>query len=385
MKTMQLPWQVGYAPARRSPILHPLQTGFALVEILIGLLIGMASMLVIYQLYGLSEKQRRSVSSVSSAQSVGALALFSVERDILSAGLGFAAMQPRHLGCAVQAHTQGRTPAAFSFPMVPVRITDGGKQLWVLSGSSAHMVTGSRYEASAHGVLGMEQSNAGLHAGDVALGTSDSNPAQCLLMEITAGAQSTVAGSEGNVAYPSKQVRHAQGAYRHFYTGEMAAPRRNGGAQRGMLDGGTTNLGEGALYNLGPAPQLHVWSLSKGELVYHNHLNETDTQSVAVAQDVLAFQAEYGYDADGDGRINNSNEWTNNLEANPNWARVLAVRVAVLVRSSQYERDAVTTALPRWSSGSKEFTLDGDWQHYRYRVYETVVPLRNTLWGQQAS
>jgi type IV pilus assembly protein PilW len=24
-----------------------------------------------------------------------------------------------------------------------------------------------------------------------------------------------------------------------------------------------------------------------------------------------------------------------------------------------------------------------NWRHYRYRVYETVIPLRNMLWGSQ--
>jgi hypothetical protein len=26
--------------------------------------------------------------------------------------------------------------------------------------------------------------------------------------------------------------------------------------------------------------------------------------------------------------------------------------------------------------------VDSDWKHYRFRVYETVIPLRNTIWGQ---
>lgn len=369
--------------ARGSQLLRKPQAGFSIIEILVGLAIGLASMLAIYQLYGVSEKQRRTVSAASDAQSAGALALFSVERDIRSAGLGFATMEARHLGCAVQAHASGRSPQAFQFPLVPVRILNEGKELWVLTGSSANMVSGSRYEASANGVFSMEKSNAGLHAGDVVVGTSDSDTRECLMMEITAGARSTVATGTDPDPYPSNQVAQGLGSYTHFYTGATVPPRRNGGDKRRMLDGSPTSLGEGALYNLGPAPQLHVWSLRGHELVYYNHLDETSSNSVAVAQDVLSFQAEYGYDADGDGQINSGNEWTTTFGTNWTWDRVLAVRVAVLVRSSQYERDEVTAALPRWANGSKPFELDGDWQHYRYRVYESVIPLRNTLWGQQ--
>ena len=384
METVSMAWLQRIRPAgcRYPQRSLRAQAGFSIIEILVGLAIGLASMLVIYQLYGVSEKQRRTVSAVSDAQSAGALALFSIERDIRSAGLGFAAMEARRLGCAVQAHNNGR---AFTFPLVPVQIAGGGSQLWVLTGSSANMVTGSRYEASAHGVFSMEKSNAGLHAGDVAVGTSDSNTQECLMMEITAGARSTTATGTGSEPYPSNRVSQGTGSYTNFYTGTAVAPRFNGGSRRNMLDGGTTSLGEGALYNLGPEPQLHVWSLDGNELVYYNHLNETSESSVAVAHDVLSFQAEYGYDVNGDGQINSADEWTATFSSGWTWDKVLAVRVAILVRSSQYERDAVTEDLPRWANGSKPFGLTGDWQHYRYRVYESVIPLRNTLWGQQQS
>ncbi|MDR0259421.1 MAG: PilW family protein [Comamonas sp.] len=386
------PWlqQIRLAGCRTPQ--RPPQAGFSIIEILVGLAIGLASMLAIYQLYGVSEKQRRTVSSASDAQSAGALALFSIERDIRSAGLGFAAMEPRHLGCAVQAHNNGR---AFTFPLVPVRISvTGGTQLWVLTGSSPNMVTGSRYEASANGVFSMEKSNAGLHAGDVAVGTSDSDLRQCLLMEITAGDRSTVATGTGSEPYPDKRVSQGTGSYSNFYTGTTVTPRYNDGSRRNMLDGGTTSLGEGAIYTLGPEPQLHVWSLNGNELVYYNHLNETSESSVAVAHDVLSFQAEYGYDINGDGQIDNRAEWTaspslSGSNTEPDWDKVLAVRIAVVVRSSQFERDEVTAEPPRWASGSKQFWTDedapgSDWKHYRYRVYESVIPLRNTLWGQLA-
>ena len=99
--------------------------------------------------------------------------------------------------------------------------------------------------------------------------------------------------------------------------------------------------------------------------------------------------AEYGYDRDGSGKIDQSDEWTATTPAAPELGRLIAVRVAILVRTSQFERDEVTTVNPRWANGSKEFDLsavsstgDTNWKHYRYRVYESVIPLRNTIWGQ---
>jgi len=80
---------------------------------------------------------------------------------------------------------------------------------------------------------------------------------------------------------------------------------------------------------------------------------------------------------------------------------VLAVRVALVARSSQYEKSEVTASEPEWNlgsaatvtgsanctsvSGSKCLTLKisnlVDWKHYRYKVYDTVIPLRNVLWN----
>jgi type IV pilus assembly protein PilW len=89
---------------------------------------------------------------------------------------------------------------------------------------------------------------------------------------------------------------------------------------------------------------------------------------------------------------------------------VLAVRVAVLVRSRQFERSAdpsSSAALAATPSASNPYyfgdpvnhqflmtNVDGsansfadtdavpnNWRYYRYRVYERVIPLRNLLWG----
>jgi type IV pilus assembly protein PilW len=61
---------------------------------------------------------------------------------------------------------------------------------------------------------------------------------------------------------------------------------------------------------------------------------------------------------------------------------------------------AVTPSAPHWASGSIAFAMRNvdntedsgasaingvaaanNWRNYRYRVYDTVVPLRNMIWG----
>ncbi len=74
------------------------------------------------------------------------------------------------------------------------------------------------------------------------------------------------------------------------------------------------------------------------------------------------------------------------------------VRVALVARNSQLENKAVTTVLPSWSGAASSpislaatpvdaaatsfATRDGKaaWQYYRYKVIETLAPVRNTLW-----
>jgi type IV pilus assembly protein PilW len=70
------------------------------------------------------------------------------------------------------------------------------------------------------------------------------------------------------------------------------------------------------------------------------------------------------------------------------WVRTRATRLVLVARSAQLEKGDVTAAAPAWAgSGTTAIDLSGDasWQKYRYKLFETVVPLRNVAWlGVQA-
>ena len=58
-------------------------------------------------------------------------------------------------------------------------------------------------------------------------------------------------------------------------------------------------------------------------------------------------------------------------------------RLALVARSSLFEKDVVTTAAPVWdgSDGAPiDLSANDDWGYYRYKVFQTVVPLRNLPW-----
>ena len=140
--------------------------------------------------------------------------------------------------------------------------------------------------------------------------------------------------------------------------------------------------------------------------IANGRLQVTDQYAVltagAVSQDlmdgIVDLQAQYGKDTNDDNVID---VWTKQLPAaagtnfNATDIRhIKAVRLAVLARSEHYEKPGTaggpceaTTAInrPTWGGTASlpfpSFDAPGALPScYKYRVFETVVPLRNMLW-----
>ncbi|HWT28903.1 MAG TPA: prepilin-type N-terminal cleavage/methylation domain-containing protein, partial [Methylophilaceae bacterium] len=75
------------------------QTGFSLIEIMVGMTISLIGMVVIMQVFTVAEGNRATTTTGGDAQQSGALALQSVERDVRMAGYGINI--PGFLGCNV--------------------------------------------------------------------------------------------------------------------------------------------------------------------------------------------------------------------------------------------------------------------------------------------
>jgi type IV pilus assembly protein PilW len=62
------------------------------------------------------------------------------------------------------------------------------------------------------------------------------------------------------------------------------------------------------------------------------------------------------------------------------------VRIVLVARNNQLEKTNVTAAAPTWSGVSAiDLTATGvdagfTWQNYRYKTFETLAPIRNTIW-----
>ena len=380
------------------------QRGMSLIETLVGLAIALVGMLIMFQLFVATGERNRTTSGGNEAQISGALGLFELERDAKLAGYGFGLIpaggnEGGVAGCTVVAHNSSLTAHDFSFTLAPVQIIDGGgapDQLVVNYGNSAYSVVPRLLDRSAPSPSTQSSKTlvdrGGVHNGDILLVTNDATDAAaglCALVEVT-----------GTANLDGRTVDHVQDAvYSSFYSGTDTTARMNAA-------GGTATFvaSAGLAYNLGPSPSRNVWRVTQagdahfkpGQLVWRNSLRTDLGGDLTVTDGIVDLQAQYGVDtqasgAAGHGQISDA-EWTSTDPAD--WSRVLAIRIALLSRNQQVERDAVTTVAPTWAHGSNTFVMrnvdgtedshpgDGnDWRHYRYRVYEAIVPLRNMIWG----
>ena len=98
--------------------------GFSLIEILVGMVMGLISMVIVMQVFASFEGQKRTTTSGSDAQTNGGVSLYTIERDLRMAGYGFA----EGIGCTVntvQNTLINHSTAQSSFVLAPVTITQG--------------------------------------------------------------------------------------------------------------------------------------------------------------------------------------------------------------------------------------------------------------------
>jgi type IV pilus assembly protein PilW len=116
---------------------------------------------------------------------------------------------------------------------------------------------------------------------------------------------------------------------------------------------------------------------------------------VPIADGVADLRARYGVDSNDDGRIDSWQDpgvapWdaatllNGTALSRTNMSRIVAVRVAVLMRTSSPERDAVSpatlTMFPDLAAALQVTrTLTTAERQMRWRALEFTVPLRNTL------
>ncbi len=356
------------------------QAGFSLVEIMVAVTIALIGIIVIFQVMTVWDERKRTTSSGSDAQVAGTIAIHNVDRDIRQAGFGFG--MSTFMGCLVNAYDTARGTPAFTFRLYPVEIVQGASgapdEVRVLYGTSTTVVSNQAFTTST-ATAKRTTSRGGFNRGDLVIVAGNAGP-DCAMVEIT-----------DNTNADALTINHATGSYVN-YLGDTVTARYNDPAGTGAT------FSTGTIHNLGPGnttnatvalPRWNIWSIrANNALAWSDNLHASTTW-FEIAEGIVDMQAEYGVDANNDNMIASS-EWVTAAPAD--WTKVRAIRVALLARSQQYEKLAVTPTAPTWEGGSftmrnVDGTADSDpasannWRNYRYRVHERVIPLRNVIWG----
>ena len=377
---------------RKMPDITALQRGrsrgLSLVELLVASAIGIIASLAIFQVFAVFEGQKRTTASGGEAQTNGTLALFTLERELRMAGYGINNVD--FLGCSILGwDEQSGGGTAFTLTLVPVIITQGAGSTPGVAGSpdtvSLMYGTGDLVPAPANVAQNMPSPSAdfkvnnryGFKEGDLVIATEVGK--DCTLAQV-----SGLPGTPGQ----TDNVIHNSGNYTDPNSGAQVPTRYN---KPGGL--GVPYSTSAKLFNLGALPANNVYTVASGQLL-RQQLLSAPPGSVAVPlyDSIVQLQAQYGRDTDLDGDVD---IWSDALPTNPptnaEWRQVIAVRIAIVARSGLYEKDYVSPGSIRlWEDSASPPTTTGpvwtllndpaDDRHYRYKVFQTVVPIRNMLW-----
>ncbi len=366
------------------------QAGFTLVEIMVGLVIGMLATLIVMQVFTVFEAQKRTTTGAGDAQTNGNIALYTVARDLKQAGF---ALMPTSLPtvnsplkCA-NLIVDGAADASVPNRVFPIAITNGV----AVAGVSASDTVRISYGDSDTGgnpltIVKMGPSANLPTANDAETGDS---------FGCTAGSRTLVLSQDGLSCSLStaSAVTAASGVIPGYIT--LTDPSvAAGGANVSCLGN---------------------WS----EITYAVNDGNLERNGEPVLEGIVNLQAQYGISAAGkiktDPDFNTVVAWVDPDAASgfdaPSVAdriRIKAVRIAVIARNARKEtknpatglcdttasctalNDPAATGLCAWagtaSSPAPAVDLsasDPDWACYRYRVFETVIPLRNVIWSKE--
>ncbi len=369
----------------------------SLIDILVGMVIGLIGMIIVFQSFSAFEGQKRATTVTNDAQESGLMALTTIEREMRLAGYGM--FYQNDTICTGYRQWVNNNPVEIT-SFLPVVITNGGSSasdsLTLTFSTSGFGATPSQVQVDFKGtvpeiVVDNNIGNKVYKAGDYILvgrvgqacsrlqvssvRTDPQNP-KFLALKVEAGstAPANPPADKLNLLLPVGG-----------YTNDRVRPTvvANMGAMRRV----TYSVNIDANHN----GRLQVEDLTAG------------TAPVAIADGIVGMQAQYGISA-----ATNTQEVSSWVDASGSWAapafadqgRVKAVRIAVVARSQHYEKDELTglDVVCNNTSGTNDkgpcawrdtaanpapifdLTAKTDWKHHRYRVYETIVPLRNVMW-----
>lgn len=375
---------------RRSP-------GFSLTELLVGMAMGVIVLLIVMQSLVVAEQYKRTATNGTDAQINGLMALRTLESEIRMSGAGLT--NGGNLCPAINTYYNGT--GVTSRVAMAVRISDGAT---VALNNSDTIET--VYSSSLTGAAPSQIR--------VAMPT----PSNVTRINTVSGMNTCdfvlFASRDGSRACTILQVTDVQNQQLQFLTSSgQSNYNPPGGAQASTLfpAGGYTT--DDVVINMGTNVDrlFRVFKDGNNDQFYLQQQNMNAADSGCGPQDptpllnavsnVVNLQAQYGVAAVNSQEVSC---WTGAAQgdngcgiAPGNWSapvaadvrRIKAIRVAVVVRSAIAEKpssggtcDTTTAAPVSWDGGPViSLTHVPNWQCYRYKVYQTVIPIINVIWA----
>lgn len=336
---------------------------------MVGMVVGMIGIIIMMQLFSVTEGQKRTTTGAGDAQSAGAIALYGMQRDIRQAGYGITDI--KLLGCNILLRAGVTLNAIAPVTINHVSVAAGDPNTDTL------LVVYGNSNSSPQGEFITDQTAA-------------------VTPPYTVAALTSFAVNDRVIAAPATRLAPC-GLILDTVTGVGTSV---------AVTTGSASMGQGTLYSLGQAPRVLAYAIHRGNLTVCDYMTSncgaactaTDTPTgttvggscstawVPIANSVVSMRAEYGRDTSApmDAVVDVFDQATPTTACG--WTMTAALRLALVVRNTQFEKGVVTNAAPVWAGSTSatavpiNLTNDASWQSYRYKVYQTSVPLRNVSW-----
>ena len=395
------------------------QSGFSLIELMISVLIGLLAMVFVMRSTVNFEANRRSSLGGSDSMQNGVVALFSMENDAAQSGWGM--NDDLVLGCNArffdsQNFANANVGGGVAIVLAPVSVVFNGAnpdQITIMGGTSdagsGSMLTVANVAAGST-TFGVSQDPSFAFRVRDALALAPITTGGTCATPATAGSCCAIAQVAGTTPLPTPTLS---------VTSDGTTTTRFN--QPGGLLAAFAGPSQAKIFNLGDGNALsfHTWDVSNGVLrLRATDLTGASNAPTSAVAGIVSVKALYGFDtraaavydaavgatgqalgrwsagmidADGDGVVGGPGDYR----------RMAAVRLAVVARGREPERPDssgtcpnTTTALPTVFATQEPAAIATvpisvnvavagdtiDWSCYRYRVFETVVPLRNSGW-----
>jgi type IV pilus assembly protein PilW len=373
------------------------QRGAGIVETMVGILIGMIVVLVIYNIFAVSERYKRDTIGASDAQATGLYAQFVLAREIANGGNGISSAINNLLSCANVA-----------LRPIPVLITDGGAAS-VSDRVQTIYSTASRVNWPVYFV----------GASTSALYPAMSTATDPFYVQSPNGFRL----NDRVIVIGDPSAAPGTGPCEATTITNTPVPDGNGVVRINHAATAIYNPTTAKIVNLGPtadATQQTLFDVLNGQLRSTN-LAAVPPIANPIAQNVVLLKAQYGVDCLNNGVISWTPATAVNLCGDPLVAqgtsgpvmytpasvqafdrfalrRIRAIRIGIVVRSDEPElpkgptdpqHGPVNQSMVLFDCSTHNTACQGRvlldntvlTDYYRFRTYETVIPLRNPIWN----